>query len=83
MTTTVNAIKSQKDPPLACAVGVGATSAGVLAVSGDLLSVAGVVAAAAGVLPVSEGEPAVRSGAVVSATGDAGRFRECAVGRVA
>jgi hypothetical protein len=45
MTTTANAIKNQKDAPLAGFVGEVAAVAGALAVSGELLAVSAGVAA--------------------------------------
>jgi hypothetical protein len=72
ITTTANAIKNQKDAPLAGLVGGVATGAGVSAVAEEVLAVsAGVASTAAGVL-------AGVAGGVAFPAGIAGCFRECA-----
>ena len=68
ITTTANAIRTQKDAPLAGLVGRVTAVAGALAVSEDVLAVsAGVASTAAGVLEGVAGE-------VASAAGVAGCF---------
>jgi hypothetical protein len=72
ITATANAIKNQKDAPLAGLVGGVTAVAGVLAVSEEAVAVsAGVASTAAGVL-------AGVAGGVASAAGVAGCFRGCA-----
>jgi hypothetical protein len=71
ITNTANAIRNQKDPPLAGFVGEVAAVAGALAVSGELFAVsAGVDSTAAGVLVGV-------AGGVASAAGVVGCFGGC------
>ena len=74
MTTTANAIKNQKDAPLAGFVGEVAAVAGALAVSRELLAVsAGVASTAAGVLAGAAVGVASAGGAASCSRGCAGR----------